>query len=215
MTKKRATKMVAVVASAGALADFTVGGNLDISDVLSVVTSRAEERYSNEIVRCRNEAAATKEEMDALQVSVDKLAGREAVAAHREVAQNARDGLKPLGYAVTLIARRYQILSEGKLFSVLRISQKNHSTTETQLTAEPSEKLLVKYEELAEMKTAIAVFKEDALNWKRKLNNVPMLERKYRAKIATTKLASDAKGQELLALMEDGLDDEIDALTSV
>lgn len=180
------------------LEQFTISGNLDISDVLSVVTSKAEERYSAEIERCRAEIATLEEANTKLRTEIKKQAVKEAVEPHEENVKTLRTAVKVFGGTVSIVAtERYHQKTlptndEGELTASVCVkagkNNNHHYNTEFLMAVKPSKELQAKAKEVEDNTEKVRVLNVEAVSWKRKLNNVPMLERRYRAKIASTKL---------------------------
>ena len=210
MAKKRA-----LVKTSVALESFTVGGNLNVDDVLVVVTSQAEEFYAGEIERCRYEASTVDELAVKLQKAVERQTLKEAVAPHKMHIKVLQDGVRVLGGIVKLVAENR--LCEGKLQCKVAIRMKGASWGgfESKLDADPSPDLLEKMEVVEEKLTEANSLRVQALWWKRRLQNVPMLERKYKRQIAEQKLSENVEGRELLALLTRELQDEIENLSTV
>lgn len=203
------------------LEQFTISGNLDVSDVLSVVTSRAEERYSAEIGRCRSEAAILEETNAKLRTEVERLAVKEAVEPHDENVKALRTAIKAFGCTVSITATNRHIHKtlptndEGELTAIVSIrTNRSYNSIDLLVSTKPSEELQAKAKEIEKNAEKIRAINNEAISWKQKLNNVPMLERRYRAKIASTKLQNSEDGQKLLSLLTDDLEDSILALPS-
>lgn len=204
------------------LEQFTVGGNLDVGDVLSVVTSKAEERYTAEIERCRTEAAKVEETNAKLRADIKKRAVKEAVEPHNDAVKTLRAAVKAFGGTVSITAtERYcranlPTNDEGELTASVTVKAKGgyHNNTEFSLSVKPSKELQALAKEVEDNEATIRTLNNEAVSWKRKLNNVPMLERRYRARIASAKLQSSEDGQKLLSMLTEDLDDSILALPS-
>lgn len=199
------------------LEQFTVGGNLDVNDILSVVTSKAEERYLQEIETISNKIKVVEEENAKKLKEINKQAQEEAVAPHLKAVKELQKALKPFGSEATIQAftpysRSNTVLpvnEKGELEARMIIEHKCWT-----LTAKPSKDLEAKakaYEAGVEKVKQLTV---EAIGWKRKLANIGMLERQYKAKIATAKLKGSSDGQKLLKLLSEDLEEAILSLPS-
>lgn len=194
------------------LEQFTVGGNLDINDVLSVVTSKAEERYSAEIDRCRTEIAELEDTNAKLRIEINRMVAKEAVEPHNESIKALRSAIKVFGGTVSITATRSNILptnDKDDLTATVTITVGKNRYTEFQTSAKPSKELQAKTKSFESNVEKIKTINNEAVSWKRKLNNIPMLERRYRAKIASIKLSNSEDGQKLLSVLTDDLEDSI------
>jgi len=215
---KKATKSTAVAT----LEQFTINGSLDVSDVLSVVTSRAEERYSREIARCRAEVAALDATNTSLRDTIKKQVLKEAVVPHSDNVKALRAAAKLFGGVVSVTVtetyhgRIIPVNDEGDLMVAVQVKAKSGSYHNAcfNVATKPSKELLALGKQITDNEAKIAVINTEALSWRRKLSNVPMLERQYRAKIASAKLQTSEDGQRLLSMLTDDLDEAILALPS-
>lgn len=205
------------------LEQFTMSGNLDVNDVLSVVTSKAEEKYAGELQRCRDEAEELRNDNKKLRERIQKQATREALLSCKETEKQLRAAVEPLGASVVVRTRKefmakevLPVNEEGKLTAVITLQSKGmcHTRLDFQVHTKPSKELSNLADEHRQTEEAIEELEGEALRWKRQLNNVPMLERRYRAKIASAKLDTSEDGKELLKLLTDDLDEAIEALPS-
>jgi len=208
--KKQSTPKAALAT----LEQFTIGGNLDVSDVLSVVVSKAETHYTSEIERCKAEAKTQGAANDKLGNEIKAQAKKEREAPFVETLADLNKALKPLGGSAKF-SDPYchgSVLNENKML-VMQININNSHSNYSKEVA-PSKDLLKKMDQLAEGRVKVEKLQSEALDWKRKLVNVPMLERQYRAKIAEAKLGASNEGKQLLEMLTSGLDDAILALPS-
>ena len=220
MPKKKAVKSGLVPSNgSSALASFTVGGNLDVNDILSVVTSKAETRYTEQITECREVLATLEEKLGRAKKVMNRLINTDAVAPHKSSVATLSKALAPFGIVVVLNARRHCAYDaeEKKLYASMhqRRSGETYTCLDTSLESPVTQRVLDAAAKVKEIEKAIDDTKNEAMEWKRRLNNVPMLERRFRAKIATRRLEADENGQQLLALMQDGLEEELDSLSTI
>lgn len=221
MAKKQSKKQATEIAT---LEQFTIGGNLDVSDVLSVVTSKAEERYSAEIDKCRQEVAELQATCKKLRSDATKQAKKEALGAAEKHVDALKAAVKSLDGTVSseMLGGAYNnavipLNKDGELGVCIRVGSQSSSyncRADFTVTVKPTKSLLKLVDEVAVNEEKITALNNEAVSWKRKLNNIPMLERRYRARIAAAKLETSGDGKKLLAMLTDDLEESILALPS-
>lgn len=200
---------------------FSIGGQLDINDVMTVATSRAERKYATELTSAKKELKACEAELKAA-----TKAAKEAINAQCKTAVDAESAkitgpLGSLGVKVTTHLTEQvtgkpgeeEIVGHIELAGENSNGYRNSIKVAVSVSPNPTVKAALKRIEAAEEAKEAA--SEVALDWRRKLNNVPQLERQIRAKVAETKLRDSEEGQRMLEALTDGLDDEILALPGV
>lgn len=203
-----------VLSTQRATVEVAVSGQLDLNDVLSIVVTRAEQKYHAEIARLR---AAIKDEegnMNRLWKQACAAVREAAAAAHASQVALLRSVIEPLGGAVTHDIERCDnvkhVLEHGKIetYIIVRGSDRCYYATFT-VTADAPQTVRVLHADAKKAEERLNQLKTEAVGWCKKLQNVPMLERQYRAKIAEKKLAEAEGGQELLDTLTSDLDQAI------
>ena len=199
-----------------------LSGRLDVSDILSVVTSRAETKFHGELDTAKvliveAEATATKLDKDA-----SAMYKAECRTLADGVAKKLRPAVESVGGTVTISSKNEWDVktrdrnSDGLLSQDVKVRSNCDRCGRSEVcftaTGEPSKALLALEESAKEAWKVVTVRQTEALTWRKKLANVPMLERRARAKIAETKLSESDDGQQLLDLLTDDLEAELLAL---
>lgn len=195
---------------------ITLDGNLDMSDVLAVVTSKAEERYTTEFAACRAKIKALEDEIKELQAERRALIEKEATEPCKEKVKSLRAVIETLDGTVTLSACDTICddgLKNARLTANITIKPNgSYHGTSFRVDTKPSKQLLALGEKIAATEKRKGELEHEALEWKRKKSNIPMLERSFRAKIASAKLRTTADGKALLDVLTKDLDAAILAL---
>lgn len=198
------------------LTSFTLGGNLDVSDVLSVVTSRAEANFTTELSKARQVLKEAEEAVKTGRKDVENTMESEAKAANADKVNALRVAVEAMGGKVKVSTRAnfHNLELPEELTAEVTVSSDNRGYGGTSFTVkvEPSDALKAKAAGVVEATKAVAVAQEQALHWRKKLSSVPALERQYRAKIAEAKLGQSEEGKDLLALLTTDLDAALLAL---
>lgn len=203
-----------------ALSLVNLSSNLDVSDVLSVVTSRAETHFHKELTEAKKrlrEAEADAKRLDSEATSRYRTECQEAGEA---LAKKLRPVITEAGGTVSVSkpdhwrTERRERDDNGKLTCGVAISSKDRNSYQTTFTAcaEPSATLVALEAGAEAAKGVVAEAQTIALEWRKKLANVPLLERRARAKLAEAKLSESADGQAVLDLLTDNLENELLAL---
>jgi hypothetical protein len=207
-----------------ALSVVKLSGKLDVADIISVVTSRAETKFHGEleVTKVRIvEAQATVKQLDSEACALFK---KECRALADAMAKKLRPGVESVGGKVTVVAKDSYEVNErrrdgdGFLTQDVKVTSNTTGRHNSQMcfkaTGEPSKALVALEESVKQAQATIGPLQTEALTWRRKLANVPLLERRARAKIAEAKLSESADGQQLLDLLTDDLEQELLALPS-
>jgi hypothetical protein len=203
-----------------ALSLVNLSSNLDVSDVLSVVTSRAETRFHTELTEAKKrlrEAEADAKRLDGeatSQYRTECQAAGEALARKLRPVITEAGGVVSIGKPEEWRAGRRERDEDGRLTCGVSISSQDQRSYQTTFTArvEPSAKLVALEAAVDAARNAVAEAQTIALEWRKKLANVPLLERRARAKLAEAKLSESADGQAVLDLLTDNLENELLAL---
>ena len=192
-----------------------VDGNLDMSDVLAVATSRAETHFTTNL-------AATKKEISQLQKDIedtDEKIYKQTLADSEALVKEHTDQLTPiiakLGGKVEVKGVAHLGKDKPGILATIEIRGHNSYGIEFRVKGEVSKELAalaVHRDQLQKQKEAAS---DKALEWKRRLSQIPQLERQYKAKIAESKLKKTEAGTEMLKLLTESLDQDILALPSL
>jgi hypothetical protein len=195
-----------------ALSNIAIQGNLNMDDVLSVVTSRAERSFSVSLGESKTAVSNLEKAIKAKQTEIKKRTDEECLALVTAKADAARPGVEALGGKVE--ATPYGT-RDGKLQATITIKKGdggyNHSVEFT-YKGDKSKVLVALEDELTDLQEKLATATQEAMGWKKKLASIPTLERQYKAKIAEAKLASSTDGQALLDLLTEDLEQNMLAL---
>lgn len=198
---------------------FNVGGEIGLSDVLSIVTSRAEEKFNNELQRCTNKAEELENLNAVLRQSIVKAAEKEIRAKFADEIKALRTAAKVFGCTPKFFFSGHNnrhndgsaIPTDNDDMLVLSMNFGNGRYCDYSVTCKPSKDLVAKDKEYQKTAKEVEALNAEAFEWSRKLQNIPMLERKYKAKIAQTRLAESGNKQanELLEVLTANLDEDI------
>lgn len=200
---------------------LSVSGDLDVSDVLSVVTSRAESLYTKRLAEAREVASQRAEDVEKARKAVANQATKEAKAAEKSKVDALREAVKALGGTVKVSvecgwnqhADELRLDDDGNLVAGVTVGSGYGS--DFRVRTKPSQTLAALVTALEAAKADHAEAQKEALGWRKKLSSVPALERQYRAKLAEAKLAESEDGQAVLDLLQKDLDETLLALPTV
>jgi hypothetical protein len=204
---------------------FTVSGNLDVSDVLTVATSRAEAKLATRLAEAKRGLKEAEKVEKAAKDALNKAIETQSTEIANELAEKVEEGVEALGGAVERnTSDSLQQSGKGKVrvHASIKVHQSKASVgnrhggyaTTFERNDEPNEAVVEAQAAAETAAEARAAAQEHALETRRQLNNVPLLERQYRAKIAESKLQTSEEGKQLLEAMTETLDDDILALPS-
>lgn len=200
-TTKRENEM------SNALSNITVNGNMNIDDVLTVVTSRAEMKYNANLADAKKRLDEVGKEIKDNEKILNNKKESESLALAKEHIDAISPTIKALGGSV----KASSALPNGdSLQCQVCISQGNGYYNVPFMVQGPKSKELVELEQkLAGLLEQQAVIQKEALQWKKKLASIPTLERQYKARIAEAKLAASEDGQALLDMLTGDLEQNI------
>lgn len=200
---------------------FSIGGQLDVSDVLSVATSRAEAKLAKTLAEAKRELKNAEKDAKDADKALTAAISAQSDSIAETLAENVEKGVEALGGNVersTNDALGHHGKDKGRVTGSITISQNSGSNRgygcQFSNTEDPNEAVTAAQEANEAAQGVRATAQERALEVRRQLNNIPLLERQYRAKIAEAKLQDSEEGQQLLDVMTQGLDDDILALPS-
>jgi protein subunit release factor A len=196
-----------------ALSNIAIQGNLNMDDVLSVVTSRAERSFNTSFAEAKTKVSSLEKAIKAKQTEIKKRTDEECLALVTDKANAARPGIEALGGTVTALAQGCS--REGNLQASIEIKKGNggyNSSVDFSYKGDKSKVLLAMEQELTDLQEKLSEATQEAMGWKKKISSIPTLERQYKAKIAEAKLASSQDGQALLDLLTEDLEQNMLAL---
>lgn len=214
----------ATVAKTTPLSLVNLNGSLDVNDVLSVVTSRAETKFHTELAKAKK----VLEDANAHRKSVVDQLGTAYRREYNTIAQEIVTALKPtveaLGGKVTVNKPDEHTVknlsrTDGEIVATVsiigNIEQNSYYASKFQKAAEPSEAFVALEADLKKADEDVAAAQAVALDWRQRLAQIPVLERRSRAKIAEAKLAESEDGNALLEMLTKDLESEYLALPAV
>ena len=203
---------------------------IDKDDLLTVAVSKAEEHMQSECKAEQKKQEAHRDKAEGLLQAAHKMCLKTATAAYAASAETARKGLASLGYTkletrVSAQARTNCEHDDAKRYATYDVHvqidemDKHGRCTERVVSRNviakaPRAVVALLREREVELK------KEDeaqaaAVDWKRRLCQMPQLERKYRARLAQERVASEAGGQALLEALVGNVAKDVLALPSL
>ena len=200
----------------GTLSLVTLAQTLDVGDVLSVVTSRAETRLHADLEAAKRSLAEAEKTVKSLAEAATKKYAAECRAAADAVATKLRPSVESVGGKVVVCKKdhwqgqRRERNDDGLLTQHVSVvaSQGGYNREATFVaSATPSEALLALEASVEAAERDVADRQAEALRVRKRLANVPLLERKARARLAEAKLSESKDGQAVL----DALTSEFEA----
>lgn len=195
------------------LSNVQFSGELNIEDVLSVVTSRAERSFNEKFAAAKTQVTGLEKAIKAKQAEIKACTDKECLALVTEKAEAARASIEALGGTITTTANG--VTNDGKLKAQIVIKRGEggyNGIVDFTFNGTKSEALVAMEQEHEELRNKLQDATNEAMNWKKKLQGIPALERATKAKIAEAKLAQTADGQALLEVMTKNLEAEMLAL---
>lgn len=192
-----------------------------MGDVIAVVTSKVETKCNTELAKARLRLKEAEAEVERLNNTANDMAAALCHAAAKVAADSLKPVVEPLGGRVVILKKesyncQRQRNDSGKLWQAVQVRGNGishyNNATDLAVEVEPSAELLDLEEQLVKAKAAVPVCQDEAMAWRKKLSELPMLERRARGKLAEGKLAESTDGQKVLAMLADGLEDEFLAL---
>jgi hypothetical protein len=196
---------------------IALNANLDMSDVLAVVTSRAETTFNENLTDAKRAVAALEKQLsDATAASEKQYASEAEAAATVEVAM-LKDTIERLGGVVKVLCLALPTsagVPEDSVGAIVAIEKPRSGSLNFPVVAKKSETLRSMEAEVEILQEQVAAAKAAAVEWKRKIANIPQLERHYRGKLAEARLAENANGQRVLSLLTEDLEHRMRLLSS-
>lgn len=204
----------------GTLSLVSLDQTLNVNDVLAVVTSRAETRLHAELTVAKKGLKDAEEEVASLTKEASDQYKRECAEAGGKLAEKLRPVIESVGGKVTVskkegyVVERRERNDKGQLVCCVSVSAGCGSAT-FEATVEPSSLLLKLEERLVTAKANVKQRQEAALEIKKRISNVPMLERQARARLAEAKLSESADGRAVLDALTSQFEADFLALPGV
>lgn len=195
-----------------ALSNIAVQGNLNMDDVLTVVTSRAERGFNASLSQAKTKVSSLEKTIKAKQNEIATRTTEECMTLVTAKADAARPGIEAMGGTVTAKANGTRGDKIVGTVSVQRPGDSYNGSIDFTFTADKSKVLVAMEQELTDLQESLSVATQEAMGWKKKLASIPTLERQYKAKIAEAKLATSTDGQALLDLLTEDLESNMLAL---
>lgn len=208
----------------GTLSLVSLDQTLNVNDVLAVVTSRAETRLHAELTVAKKGLKDAEEEVTSLTKEAADQYKRECAEAGGKLAEKLRPVIESIGGKVTVskkddyVVERRERNDKGQLVCCVSVSSgsSGHCGSATfEATVEPSSLLLKLEERLVTAKANVKQRQEAALEIKKRISNVPMLERQARARLAEAKLSESADGRAVLDALTSQFEADFLALPGV
>ena len=194
------------------------GTNLDLADVLSVVTSRAETRLHTELSNAKKTLKEAQAEQKRLENEVAKVTKADEQQHGETLAAVLRDAVVKAGGTVRVIKKAYDSGrrdEDGNLTCNVDVGGGgSHNTATFVARFKPSTELQKLEADVEKVVFLVENAQTVALGWRKKLANLPLLERRQRAKLAEKKLSGSEEGQELLDRLTENFEAELLALPS-
>jgi hypothetical protein len=212
----------------GTLEMPTVVG-VDKDDVIAVGLSRAEEQMQTRLNAASQEGKARRQQTEEKRKQIHAQLQAEAETAADPFKEPVETALKALGVkkydSAKVDYRQPTPDAAGKLpkeyaatFRVAYVTPRDEKNPHASETTEISisRTLLVKtptsvtqlHAEIKRIEEEIASFDDQVMHWKKKLSNMPVLERRLKARLAEQRLNSSADGMAMLAAMSIDLDND-------
>lgn len=197
----------------GTILSKNINTDLNMDDVLMIVTSRAETRFNGELAKARKEVSRLETAIKKKAEEIEKKDTEESLALVAERLATLRPIVESFGGKVTTISGRCR--DKGSLsISVIFEKSGGYNGTEYVVKGTKSPDLLALEEEKKNLEEELEKATAVAIEWKKKLSQIPQLERQYKAKIAQERLEKTLDGQATLALLTDDLEQRMLALPS-
>jgi len=190
---------------------ITFGGKIDLSDVANIAVSKAETLYTTGISDARAALAENDKARKKLDESLEKAIEKVATDKVKTKVAQLEKGLKGLKGQVQVQVSQAK---DTKYTVEISIQAERHCSV-----CVWDEDVVVKTAEITKQRKQLETLAKEgeelratALDLRKKLNNIPMLERQVRAKISEQKLSEYEYGAAILEAMGSDLDSMIKLL---
>lgn len=186
----------------------TVNGTIDTNDLLSIVTSRSEVKLHNELAAAKVKLQEADALVKNLQDSLVQAYKRVCLQIGEDLADTLRPGVSKAGGRVVVPpVQSYQLLHEAtqaaeatSVTYCARVFSNDHNNGYVMFSKSidvPSE-LTSLLSDLRAAAENMSRCSDAALQIRKRIANIPMLERKARARLAEAKLSESDEGRALL-----------------
>jgi predicted RNA-binding protein len=196
------------------LSNVNFNGSLNMDDVLTVVTSRAETNFNQNLAEAKKKASALEKDIKAKQDKIGKMLETECLAQVKEKVDALRPTIESMGGKVTAKPEERNSKDVIRTHVIIQYTNTNSYNNQITFTVEgaKSNDILEQEKELSDLHEALTTVQQEALGWRKKLQSIPTLERQYKAKIAEAKLATSEDGLALLDILTGDLEKSMLAL---
>lgn len=197
---------------------LSMESSLNTSDILAVVTSRAEQRLHDALSATKTRLKEAEVEAKKANEEATERYKDERTAAAENLAAKIRSVIEDAGGSVKVTNRsqaeyqRRALSEEGLLVSEVQVTC--HGTATFCAKVKPSLTLVELEERCAKAEENVKACQQEALEIRKKISNIPMLERKARARLAEAKLSETTEGAAVLEALTSQFEDDFIALPS-
>lgn len=180
-----------------------------MDDILTVVTSRAEKSFSQNLTAAKEEVSKLEKERKEKTSTRDMQRRSEVEYGVSGVVNGIKPGIEQLGGTVNVSETDDK---DDVVTAVVKIGTKGggyNSSVDFKVEVKKSLVLKSMQNDVKELNEKIVEAQRVAMEWKKKLANIPQLERQYKGKIAEAKLAESADGQMVLDLLTGDLEQQM------
>jgi hypothetical protein len=180
---------------------LNMSAKIDLADILTIVASRAEQTYQDKIGESKAECAKLENQRQENTKALEALTAKTAVSARQKDMRKLQSALSGIDSEVEIeIEHKLCFKDKDAYISTTLVLLKNKR--EIARLGNMSHTLPPAYlelqKELTRVDELILEKQNELLGWRRKLSEIPQLERKYKAKLVEHKLKSVTGGQDVL-----------------
>ena len=188
-----------------------INTDLNMDDVLTIVTSRAETKFNEKLSEARKEVSRLETAIKKKTEEIEKKDTEESLALVGERLAVLRPIVESLGGKVVTVSGGHYREKDTLAISVI-FEKSGYRGTEYVVKGTKSPELLALEEEKKSLEGELEKAAAVAIEWKKKLSQIPQLERQYKAKIAQDRLEKTIDGKATLALLTEDLEQRMLAL---
>lgn len=199
---------------------FLLESSLNTSDILAVVTSQAEQRLHDALSAVKTRLKEAEEEVKKANKEASERYKDEHLAACEAIAAKIRDAIESIGGKVKVMVRNdYQmrrLSEEGMLVAEVQVQSDSsgYNTATFCNKVKPSLTFIELEQRCVAAAESVKAIQQEALGIRKKISNIPMLERKARARLAEAKLSESSEGKAVLAALTSQFESDFIALPS-
>lgn len=196
---------------------------LDKNDLLTVVLSRAEQKMQMAVQEAMAKVKGLEKDQSKADAALKEAVAAVAPAHYKDAIEKFKVALASVDSTVSLtttgqLKTDNQNNHTDKVAIELRINSSggyNNNLCFSTTVATP-EAVKSKVAELAAVQANLQTAREEVVTWRKKLANLPSLERQYKAKLVETQLSKTEDGKDLLASLDlANFEDSIKALPGI